>query len=97
MRMRRKLTSKVIEYLDAPGPKRMDVWDTVLQGFGVRVSPGGRRVWFVIARPDGRPRRITISTYPALSLADARDQASKIIRDVQLGMFDRVAEEIHRR
>ena len=49
--MTRKLTSKVVEFLNAPGPKRTDVWDTVLQGFGVRVSPTGRKVWFVIVRP----------------------------------------------
>jgi len=32
----------------------MDVWDTVLQCFGVRVSPSGRKTWFVIVRVDGR-------------------------------------------
>jgi hypothetical protein len=36
--MKRKLTSKTVEHLKALGPKRLDVWDTVLQGFGVRVS-----------------------------------------------------------
>jgi len=35
--MKRKLAPKIIEYLKAPGPKRLDVWDTILQGFGVRV------------------------------------------------------------
>lgn len=91
-RMRRKLTSKVVEFLNAPGPKRMEVWDTVLQGFGVRVSPTGRKVWFVMVRPDGCPRRVTIGTYPATSLADAREQAGKIIRDAQLGVFEKPAD-----
>lgn len=90
--MRRKLTSKVVEFLNAPGPKRMDVWDTVLQGFGVRVSPTGRKAWFVMVRPNGRPRRVTIGTYPAISLADAREQAGKIIHDAQLGVFEKPAE-----
>jgi integrase len=35
---------------------------------------------------------VTIGTYPAVSLADAREQASKIIRDVQLGVFDQPAK-----
>lgn len=90
--MRRKLTSKVVEFLNSPGPKRMDVWDTVLQGFGVRVSPTGRKAWFVMVRPDGQPKRVTIGTYPAISLADAREQAGKIIHDVQLGVFEKPAE-----
>ena len=65
----------------------MDVWDTVLQGFGVRVSPGGRKTWFVIARVDGRQKRLTIGTYPAISLAEARGEARKVIRDAQLGVL----------
>lgn len=72
----------------------MDVWDTVMQGFGVRVSPTGRRTWFVIVRPDGRPKRVTIGTYPAISLAEARERAGKIIRDVQLGVFEAPAETL---
>jgi len=90
--MKRKLTAKALEYLHAPGSKRLDVWDTVLQGFGVRVSPTGRKVWSVVVRPDGAPRRITIGTYPAISLAQARQAAGKIIADVQLGVFDRSNE-----
>jgi hypothetical protein len=38
-RMKRTLAPKIIEYLKAPGPKRLDVWDLALQDFGVRVSP----------------------------------------------------------
>ena len=86
--MRRKLSPKLIEHLKAPGPKRMDVWDTVLQCFGVRVSPSGRKTWFVIVRVDGQQKRITIGTYPAVSLAEARTEARKIIRDAQLGLLN---------
>jgi hypothetical protein len=85
--MRRKLSPKLIEHLKSPGPKRMDVWDTVLQCFGCRVSPTGRKAWFVTVRLDGRQKRVTIGTYPAVSLAEARAEARKIIRDAQLGVF----------
>jgi Arm DNA-binding domain len=87
-RMRRKLSPKLIEHLKSPGPKRLDVWDTVLQCFGLRISPTGRKAWFVIVRLDGRQKRITIGTYPAVSLAEARTEARKIIRDAQLGVFN---------
>ena len=86
--MRRKLSPKVVEHLKASGPKRMDVWDTVLQCFGVRVSPGGRKTWFVIVRVDGRQKRVSLGTYPAITLAEARAEARKIIRDAQLGVFN---------
>jgi integrase len=90
--MRRKLTPKLVDNLKAPGPKRMDVWDIVLQCFGVRVSPGGRKTWFVIVRVGGCQKRVTIGTYPALSLAEARGEARKRIRDAQLGLLDLFAE-----
>jgi integrase len=86
--MRQKLSPKLVEHLKAPGPKRLDAWDTVLQCFGVRVSPGGRKTWFVIVRVDGRQKRVTIGTYPALSLAEARGEARKRIRDAQLGLLN---------
>ena len=85
--MRRKLAPKFVEHLTAPSAKRLEVWDTVLQCFGLRVSPAGRKVWFVIVRVQGRQQRRTIGTYPAISLAEARDQARKIIRDAQLGLL----------
>ena len=65
----------------------MDVWDIVLQGFGVRVSPTKRKSWFVIVRVNGRQKRITIGTYPAVALAEARGEARRIIRDAQLGVL----------
>jgi integrase len=86
--MRRKLAPKIIEHLKAPGPKRLEVWDTVLQGFGVRVSTTGRKVWFVVTRVGDRQKRVTIGTYPAVSLAEARDEARKLIRNAQLGMAE---------
>src|SRR5215467_992945 len=91
--MRKKLSSKIVEHLQTLGPKRMDVWDTVLQGFGTRVSPTGRKVWFVVVRTDGRLRRVTIGTYPAISLAEAREEARKIMSKAQLGVLDEPARE----
>jgi integrase len=87
-RMRRKLAPKTIEHLKAPGPRRLEVWDTVLQGFGVRVSTTGRKVWFVVTRVGDRQKRVTIGTYPAVSLAEARDEARKLIRNAQLGVAE---------
>jgi hypothetical protein len=39
------------------------------------VSPTGRKVWFVVTRVGDRQKRVTIGTYPAISLAEARDEA----------------------
>jgi hypothetical protein len=77
---------------ESVSPKRIDIWDTALQGFGVRVSPTGHKTWFIIVRPNDRPKRVAIGTYPAISLADARNAAAKIIRDAQLGVFEKASE-----
>ena len=86
--MKKKLDSKIVEHLKVAGPKRVHVWDTALQGFGLRVSPTGRKVWFVAVRSSGRTRRVTVGTYLAQMLHEAREQARKIIRDAQLGVFE---------
>lgn len=86
--MKRKLAPKIIEHLKTPGPRRLEVWDTVLPGFGVRVSPTGRKAWFVVVRIGDRQKRITIGPYPAISLAEARDEARRIIRNAHLGVPD---------
>ena len=51
----------------------------------MRVSPTGRKVWFVIVREQCHVKRITIGTYPAISLAEAREKAGKFIRNARLG------------
>ncbi len=91
-RMKQKLTPKTIEHL-ATQDRRKEVWDVVLPGFGVRVYPTGRKTFFVMARVDGRQKRVTIGNYPAVALKDARDQARAIMRDVQLGTFEETVAE----
>jgi integrase len=86
--MKRKLTPKTVEHLKAEGRRRLEVWDTVLPGFGIRIYQARRKVWFVIARVKGRQRRFTIGTYPVLALGDARTKARKVLRDVQMGIYD---------
>jgi hypothetical protein len=71
--MRRMLSANLMEGFKAPGTKRLEVFDAGLQCFGTRVSPNGRKAWFVVIRQQGRQRRITIGTYPAISLAEARN------------------------
>jgi Arm DNA-binding domain len=86
--MKQKLTPKTVEHLKTEGRKRLEVWDTTLPGFGIRVYQTGRKVWFAIARVRGRQRRFTIGTYPVLAPGDARVKARKVLRDVQMGIYD---------
>ncbi len=86
--MRKKLTPKLIDSLPAATTKRYEVRDEVVTGLMVRVSYTGAKVWCLAATVNARPRRIKLGTYPVLSLADARDKARDVLRQVQLGSFE---------
>jgi hypothetical protein len=56
-------------------------WDGGLPGFGVKVTPAGRKVFIVLYRVAGaglRLRKYTIGPYGRVTLAMARTQAQKI-------------------
>jgi integrase len=86
--MQKKITSKFIETVALPEGRRLEVWDQILPGFGVRISQTGRKVWFCVVRVAHRNRRITLGSYPALSLASARDKAQKCMQQAQRGELD---------
>ena len=69
----------------APASGRVEYFDTLLPGFGLRVTAGGAKSWIVMTRVHGKLKRVTLGRYPALGLADARDQARKVIADAQEG------------
>lgn len=68
-------------------------WDEKLTGFGIRVSgKTGRKSFVLRYRANGTRRRVTLGTYPDLSLADARQKAKAFKYDVALGN-DPIAEQ----
>ena len=85
-RMKKKLTARYVDTVTAPGPKRLEVYNQTLPGFGIRVSTSGGKTWFCSPRVNGRMKRIKIGTYPGLALSEARDRAREMLRDVQLGV-----------
>ncbi len=49
-----------------------EAWEDGRTGLGVRLSPKGRKSWNDMYRFEGKARRLTLGTYPAMSLASAR-------------------------
>ena len=70
---KRALTDAAIKRLKPPAKGQVDIFDRGYPGLALRVSYGGNRSWVVFYRHGGRLRRLRLGTYPALSLADARD------------------------
>jgi integrase len=63
-----RFTDKFIAAL-RPKDQRYERWEG--GGFGIRVSPRGK-AWVWVYHYEGRPRRMTLGSYPAMGLADAR-------------------------
>jgi len=68
-------TARWIAALKPSTEKQVDYFDTKPPSLGLRLAPSGRKTWFILYRAGGRLRRLTLGTYPVLSLADAREQA----------------------
>ncbi len=85
--MQKTLTAKFVENLQPRVDRRYEVRDVLLPGFGIRVSVNGKKTWFAVARIDGRQVRHTIGKYPTVTLAEAREAARLILKDIQLGLY----------
>jgi integrase len=80
-----KLTELAVKLMRAPGSGRIEYFDILLPSFGLRITAAGAKSWIVMARVHGKLKRVTLGRYPALGLAEARDQARKVIADAQDG------------
>src|SRR6266850_3004477 len=75
-----KLTKTVIDALPTPS-KDIVHWDNGCPGFGVKVTPKGRKVFVVLYRTAGagsRLRKYTIGPYGRVTLNQARVTAQKV-------------------
>ena len=85
--MRHRLTDTTIRKLPAPETGNKVYFDTLLAGFGLRVTANDARS-FVLdyrARADRRQRRFTIGNIETWSAASARERARKLKREVDAG------------
>jgi len=85
------MTVRRVASLEAPASGQIDYWDADRPGFGLRISSGGRKTWVVMYRRGKIKRRLTLGTVPALSLAEAREKAAKVLHDVQYAGADPAA------
>ena len=77
------LTGEVVSRAEPLGAPYV-IWDDRLTGFGVRVSPGGAKSFFVQyrtgeGRRSDRNRKLTLGRYPGLSPGAARKQAQALL------------------
>jgi integrase len=83
--MSKALTAAAVEKLKPNPEKRIEVPDGLLPGLYLVIQPSGRKSWATRYRSAGKPRKLTLGSYPALQLDEARDAARQALRDAQAG------------
>jgi integrase len=76
-----RLTKSTIDALPIP-EKEIVHWDQTLPGFGLKITPKGRKVFIVLYRAangGSRLRKYTIGPYGRITLHNARVEAQKIL------------------
>lgn len=83
--MRTKLTKRAIDAAIA-GAKDTFLWDREVRGFGLKVTPAGKRIYVLQCRLRGRLRRFTIGTHGSPWTPDlARDRAIDLLGSIARG------------
>lgn len=79
-----KITKRLIDATAAAG-KDIFLWDDGLPGFGLKVTPSGRKVFVLQYRIVRRSRRITLGAFGALTADQARSLAQAALRQIARG------------
>lgn len=87
MAVKVKLNKTNLDKLEATDGKRRIVWDTAIQGYGVRIMPSGSKTLFFQTRFKGEVIRVTIGRYTgtAPSAEQSRKRALEINNDIANG------------
>jgi integrase len=75
-------------------------WDTDLKGFGLKITPTGRKVFLVQYRPAGdrqNPRKYTIGEYGQVTPYQARVEAQRILAERAAGRDPQAEKQASRR
>jgi len=80
-----KLTDKEVRDLVPPASGNRISYDSEIRGFGARVTCKGARSFILNYYTGGIERRLTIGSYPAWSVAAARNRAKELRREVDNG------------
>lgn len=80
-----RLTKRIV---DATEPQAKDtyIWDTDLKGFGLKVTPRGRKVYIAQYRVGKRTRRVTLGVHGTLTTEQARQNAKQSLGQASSGV-----------
>ena len=82
---KRALSDLAVRRIKPPAAGQVDIFDQGYPGFALRVSYGGGKSWVYFYRLGNRLRRKSLGTYPAITLAEARELWRQAKHEVLLG------------
>ena len=97
----RQLTDRFCDRVKAES--QIDYFDDAVTGLALRVSPTKKAWIWLHTGLDGKRKRLTFGTYPAISLAAARGKVETMRRELEVGLppktetFQAICEEYLRR
>jgi integrase len=83
--LRKTLTAAAVVRIKPPATGQVEHFDKGFPGLALRVSYGGGKSWVFFYRVGGRLKRLTLGTYPALDLAQAREAWREARQTVAMG------------
>jgi integrase len=74
----KNLTQLFVDKVKPASPgQRIEYWDSVHQGFGLRVGDTGVKTFFAMPRLNGQRIRIKLGRHPILTVKEARERAAR--------------------
>lgn len=92
----KRLTKRTVDAL-LPGARNVFLWDDELAGFGLKLTPAGRRVYVVQyrVRGSGPTRRYTIGTHGTYTVDQARNEAKDVLHQAANGVDPNAEQAKH--
>lgn len=84
-----KLTKSFIDRVQPPVGDYKIHWDDVVKGYGLRVTPAGKKVFVAQGRVKGKAVILTIGTYGTYTEDKARARAQRLLQDMREGIDPR--------
>lgn len=78
-------TKRRLEALPIPLDGRMEYLDVKTPGLRLRVTPSNRRTFCLFRKVRGQPIRLTIGTFPEMTVEQARRAVSEAVREIRDG------------
>ncbi len=89
--MRFRFTKQRVEALAIPADGRAEYRDAATPGLVLRVTAGGVKSFSLFRRVNGRPARVTLGAFPAMTVEQAQRRARELQGQIVMGIDPRTA------